>query len=81
MTAPQNVPASPTPPYTPAWALYVYNDIAYLTFNGRLAATAAYHTATEQDKVDAVYARLTGTSTAVPAHAIPATGLPGRSDS
>jgi len=60
MTTPQNVPASPTAPYTPAWALYVYNDIAYLTFNGRLAATAAYHTSTEQARVNGVYARLTG---------------------
>ncbi len=81
MTTQQNVPASPTAPYTPAWALYAYNDIAYLTFNGRLAATAAYHTAREQAKVDAVYARLTGTSPAGPAHTIPATGLPGRSES
>jgi len=81
MTISQPVLPAPSTPYTPAWALYVYNDIAYLTFNGRLAATAAYHTATEQDKVDAVYARLTGTSPAVHAHTTPATGLPGRSDS
>lgn len=60
MTTQQNVPASPTAPYTPAWALYVYNDIAYLTFNGRLAATAAYYTSTEQTRVNGVYARLMG---------------------
>ncbi len=63
MTTSQNVPASPTAPYTPAWALYVYNDIAYLTFNGWLAATAAYHTSTEQARVNGVYARLTGAHT------------------
>ncbi len=40
--------------------LYVYDEIAYLTFNGRLAATAAYHTSTEQTRINGVYARLTG---------------------
>ncbi len=60
MTTPQNVPASPATPYAPSWMLYVYDEIAYLTFGGRLAATAAYHTSTEQARVNGVYARLTG---------------------
>jgi hypothetical protein len=57
---PQNAPAPPVTPYTPSWMLYVYDEIAYLTFNGRLAATAAYHTPTEQARINGVYARLTG---------------------
>jgi len=57
MTISQPVPSTP---YTPAWSLYVYNDIAYLAFNGRLAATAAYHTSTEQTRINGVYTRLTG---------------------
>jgi len=59
-TQQQTPPPEPATPYAPRWMLYVYNDIAYLTFNGRLAATAAYHTSTEQARVNGVYARLTG---------------------
>jgi len=61
MTAQQQTsPPSPATPYAPSWMLYVYDEIAYLTFNGRLAATAAYHTSTEQTRINGVYARLTG---------------------
>ncbi len=53
-------PTAPTvPPYTSSWMLYLYDDIAYLTFDGRLAATATVTTAVQRARIEGVYARLT----------------------
>ncbi len=39
MTAtPQTPLPAPATPYTPAWALYVYDERAFFTFGGRLIA-------------------------------------------
>ena len=51
-------PASAAPPYLPAWALYIYDDRAFVTFDGRLVATAACAMPAQQARVEATLARL-----------------------
>jgi len=50
--------APPATPYTPAWALYIYNDRAYITYNARLVATETCATAAQEDHLAAVRDRL-----------------------
>jgi len=42
----------------PAWALYVYDDIAFLTFDGRLVATTVCALPAQQARIEATLARL-----------------------
>lgn len=58
MTPQQIAPPPPVTPYVPAWALYIYDDRAFLTFNGRLVATAACAMPAQQARVEATLARL-----------------------
>jgi len=51
------LPASATP-YTPSWMRYVYDDIAYMTHNGRLIAWASVATPTQETRIDAIFQRL-----------------------
>ncbi len=60
MTTHQIAPPPPATPYVPTWALYVYDDIAYLTFNGKLEATATCRTPDQQTRIEATLARLKG---------------------
>ncbi len=57
MTAPQT-PTAPAALYVPAWALYIYDDRAYFTFNGRLEATATCCTPAQQAKIETTLTRL-----------------------
>jgi len=50
--------ASPAAPYVPAWMLYVYEGRAFLTFDGRLVATAAVATPAQGARIDNVFHRL-----------------------
>jgi len=59
MTTPPNAPAPPVTPYTPRWMLYVYNDIAYMTHNGRLIAWASVATSAQDAHITGVFDRLT----------------------
>lgn len=56
MTTP--TPPASAAPYVPAWALYVYDKRASLTFDGRLVATAACATPAQQARMEATLARL-----------------------
>jgi len=40
-TQQQTPPPAPATPYAPSWMRYVYDDIAYMTHNGRLIAWAS----------------------------------------
>ncbi len=60
MTTPQTPPPPRVPPYTPAWAMYVYGTHAYLTYSGRLIATATVGTPSQEARVRAMFARLLG---------------------
>ncbi len=51
-------PAPPATSYTPAWAVYVYDAIGYVTFNGRLIATEKCPTATQEASLVATRDRL-----------------------
>ncbi len=61
-TTPQITPPSPVAPpttsYKPAWAVYVYNSIGYVTFNGRLIATETCATAAQEASLVATRDRL-----------------------
>jgi hypothetical protein len=50
--------APPTTSYKPQWAVYVYVDRAYITYNGRLVATETCPTAAQEDRLVAVRDRL-----------------------
>ncbi len=52
------VPAPQTTPYAPAWMLYMYDDRAYFTYNGRLAATATCATAAQAARIEGIFQRL-----------------------
>jgi len=55
----QPPPAPPVPaPYVPAWALYVYETRAFLTFDGRLIATATVATPAQGARIEGVFDRL-----------------------
>lgn len=56
MTAQQKLPTAATP-YTPAWALYIYVDRAYATFNGKLEAAATCRSPVQQARIEATLAR------------------------
>ncbi len=59
MTMQQIAPPAPAPhPYTPAWALYVYDAIGYVTYDGRLIATEKCATADQEARLVAVRDRL-----------------------
>jgi len=55
---PQQRPPTPVTPYVPAWALYVYDKRAFVTFDGRLGATAACAMPAQQARIEATLARL-----------------------
>ncbi len=55
----QTPPPAPATPVTPAWALYVYDDIAYMTHNGRLIAWASVATSAQDAHITDVFDRLT----------------------
>ncbi len=57
---------APLPCRTPSasmWVLYVYNSIGYLTFDGRLIATASVATPRQEARIRGMLARLTGQRT------------------
>jgi len=61
MTTQQQIvvpPAPPARPYTPAWEVYIYDDRAYVTFNGRLVATEKCDTADREARLVATRDRL-----------------------
>jgi len=58
MSTQQPAASAPATPYVPTWALYVYDDRAFLTFDGRLVATAACAMPAQQARVEATLARL-----------------------
>ncbi len=59
MTTPQiTPPAPPATSYKPQWAVYVYNSIGYVTYNGRLIATEKCPMAAQEDHLVAVRDRL-----------------------
>jgi len=64
MTAQQQTPppASVTP-CTPAWALYVYDERAFFTFEGRLVAEAIVATPVQDARIARVFHRLAPNST------------------
>jgi len=60
MTAMQHTPPpAPATPVTPSWMLYVYDDIAYMTHNGRLIAWASVATSAQDAHITGVFDRLT----------------------
>ncbi len=63
MTSQQIAPPTPRTPLAPlsapAWTLYVYDNIAYLTFSGRVIATASVATPTRRARIAALFQRLT----------------------
>ncbi len=54
MNTQQLAPTTPVTLYEPAWALYVYDDRAYITYNGRLVAIETCATATQEASLVAV---------------------------
>jgi len=59
MTTQQIAPPAPTAsPYTPAWAVYVYDSTGYVTYNGRLIATEKCATAAQEGRLVATRDRL-----------------------
>lgn len=57
-TQQQTPPPVPATPYAPSWMRYVYDDIAYMTHNGRLIAWASVATPTQETRIDAIFQRL-----------------------
>ncbi len=51
-------PAPPATSYTPQWAVYVYDAIGYVTFNGRIIATGKCATAAQEVSLVATRDRL-----------------------
>jgi len=52
-------PVAPTAtPYTPAWAVYVYDSVGYVTYAGRLVATEKCSTADQEARLVATRDRL-----------------------
>ncbi len=49
---------APATPSAPSWMRYVYDDIAYMTHNGRLIAWASVVTPTQETRIDAIFQRL-----------------------
>ncbi len=71
MTAMQQTPLpAPVTPCTPAWALYVYDERAFFTFEGRLIAQASVETPTQDARIAGVFHRLVTHTTqqGVPTH-------------
>ena len=64
MTISQPVPPPPVTPPTPVWALYVYDERAFFTFEGRLIAQASVTTPAQDARIVGVFHRLTGRTTA-----------------
>ncbi len=59
MTAtPQTSPPAPATPYAPSWMRYVYDDIAYMTHNGRPIAWASVCTPDQETRIGAIFQRL-----------------------
>jgi len=59
MTTQQTTAPAPTAiPYTPAWAVYVYDSIGYVTYDGRLVATETCDTADREARLVATRDRL-----------------------
>ncbi len=58
MTIPQLAPPAPAPPYTPAWALYIYGTHAFFTYDGRLIADATVATPAEDARITRTFDRL-----------------------
>ncbi len=63
MTISQPVPPAPMTPDAPSWMLYVYDDIAYMTHNGRLIAWASVETPAQDARIASVFHRLTTQTT------------------
>ena len=63
MTTPQTPAPSLVTPYAPSWALYVYGTHAYMTYSGRLIATATVGTPSQEARIEAMFARLAGQRT------------------
>jgi len=55
---PQTPLPAPATPDTPAWALYVYDERAFFTFEGRLIAQASVATPAQDARIEAVFHRL-----------------------
>ncbi len=58
-TTQQIAPPAPTAPsYVPAWAVYIYAGIGYVTYDGRLVATETCPTADQEARLVAIRDRL-----------------------
>jgi len=64
MTTQQIPSLASVTPYTPAWGLYVYDERAFFTFEGRLIAQASVTTPDQDARIARVFQRLTGRITA-----------------
>jgi len=58
LTAQRPAPAPQTMPYAPQWMLHLY-DRAFLTFDGKIVATAPCTTPAQEDRLIALLDRLT----------------------
>ncbi len=59
LTAQRPAPASATAPYAPSWSLHLYDGRAFLTFDGRVQATATCSTPAQEARLIALLDRLT----------------------
>lgn len=59
LTEQRPVPAPATSPYAAAWSLHLYDGHAFLTFDGRVQATATCSTPREEARLIALLDRLT----------------------
>jgi len=58
MTTQQLSPPVPVTPYTPAWALYVYAERAFFTYDGYLIAWVSVATPTQEARIESVFHHL-----------------------
>jgi len=58
MTTPQISPPASVTPYTPAWALYIYAERAFFTYDGRLIAQSSVATPAQDARIEGVFQRL-----------------------
>ncbi len=58
MTTQQIAPPAQVPSYVPAWEVYFYDSVGYVTYNGRVIARETCPTTAQQDRLVATRDRL-----------------------